>query len=106
MNFTITRRSRNIGIGWTLQRWTRTAKPRRVLDEVHTPDFVGTLKEVWAEYQRIIRVYLGGVYRVEFFVGGVKVDRWDFLNASRALLTKDGAGRYMSDAQEVPAASR
>ena len=104
MKFTITRRSRNLGVGSTMQRWSRTAKPRLVIDEVRTPDFVGTLKDVMAEYEHIVRLYLGGNWRVEFFVGGVRVDKWEFLNASRALLTKDGAGRYMSDAEEVTAA--
>jgi hypothetical protein len=113
--FTITRRSRNLGIGSTSQPVQRrnpaTGASWLEIESVGSPDVTGSLAAVMAEYDRVRRVNAGHDYRVSFFVGGVKVDRQDFLRAAELLRTessaserRDGAGRYMSDAETVTAA--
>ena len=112
---TITRRSRNLGIGSTSQpvqrRNAETGASWLEIESVDSPDVVGTLADVMSEYDRVRRVNSGHDYRIAFFVGGVKVRRDDFLRAAELLRTensaaerRDGAGRYMSDAETVTAA--
>lgn len=111
---TITRRSRNLGIGSTSQpvqrRNAETGASWLEIESVDSPDVVGTLADVMSEYDRVRRVNSGHDYRVSFFVGGVRVRRDDFLCAAELLRTengaaerRDGAGRYMSDAETVTA---
>lgn len=114
--FTITRRARNLGIGSTsqpVQRRLPNGSSFLEIESVDSPDVVGTLREVSAEYDRVRRINSGNDYNVQFFVGGVKVRRDEFLDAMRLLLTPGsrpyGAARYeraprwMSDAETVTA---
>lgn len=116
--FTITRRSRNLGIGSTSQPVQRrnptTGATWLEIESVDAPDVVGTIADVEREYDRVRRVNSGHDYRVAFFVGGVKVRRDEFLAAMGLLLTPghreygaprgSRAPRYMSDAETVRAA--
>ena len=116
-HFTITRRSRNLGIGSTSQPVQRrnptTGATWLEIESVDTPDVVGTLRDVSAEYDRVRRVNGGHDYRVSFFVGGVKVKRDEFALAMSMLLTPgqrehgaprgERAPRYISDSEIVTA---
>lgn len=116
--FTITRRSRNLGIGSTSQPVQRrnptTGATWLEIESVDAPDVVGTLRDVAAEYDRVMRVNASHDYRVSFFVGGVKVKRSEFALAMSTLLTPgsreygaprgERAPRYMSDSEIVTAA--
>jgi hypothetical protein len=111
---TISRRSRNLGIGSTSQpvqrRNAETGASWLEIESVDSPDVTGTLADVMAEYDRVRRVNSGHDYRVSFFVGGVKVRREGFLRAAELLRTENsasdrrvGASRYMSDSETVGA---
>lgn len=101
---TITRRSRNLGVGWS-----NTPSGRGTAITPPTgPSVVGTLRDVQAEYERAVALHSGGTHWcVCFYVGETRVTRESFLNAMSALLApgeKDWAGhtpRYMSDAERV-----
>ena len=94
---TITRRSRNLGIGSTSQPRRNPTTGRLEIESVDAPDVVGGLAAVMAEYDRACRVNSGHDYRVSFFVGGAKVLRDDFLTAASLLRAK------ISDAETVTA---
>lgn len=99
----ITRRSRNLGIGWSNSptRDGRIAPP-------DGPSVVGSLRDVSAEYDRARRLHSGGVHwTAAFYVGGQRVSAEDFLAAMSLLLApgqRDDWGhtpRYLADSATV-----
>lgn len=75
---TITRRSRNLGIGWRntpRQVYNHeTGKSWLEIEEVTTPSVTGSYKQVLAEYRRAKRINSGGLeWRAAFFVGGRRI---------------------------------
>lgn len=67
---TITRQSKNLGLGWTNQ-------PKRnepAIEAVETADVTGNWHVIDAEWDRARRLNSGGTwYRVALFVGGKKI---------------------------------
>ena len=108
---TITRRSRNLGIGWTsqpVQVRAANGSTHLAIADVTEPSVVGTLREVAEERDRARRVNSGHDWHAAFFVGGVRVERERFLIAMELLLARRerergerGALGYMSDAETV-----
>lgn len=88
---TVTRRNRNLGIAWTneteQQRMPNGGSFLAVRDPGVTPDVVGTIRDINAEYDRARRIHSGGTsWRVRFFVDGRPVDADDMREAMAALL--------------------
>lgn len=95
--FTITRRSQNLGIGWSntpVQERTASGGSRLRISDVTAPDVVGTLEDVAAEYDRARRINSGNDWRAVFFVGGVEVDREQLLYAMSVLRTRHTRERH------------
>ncbi len=104
---TITRRSKNLGIGWS----NTPARDGRITPP-EGPSVVGSIRDVSAEYNRARRLHSGGVHwTAAFYVGGVRVQAEDFLRAMSDLLApglKDDWGhtpRYLADEATVEAVS-
>lgn len=113
--FTITRKSRNLGIGWSNQpvQERNGGFSRLVIEDVTKPDVVGTLEDVAREMERARRINSGNDWRRAFFVGGVRVDREMFEHAMWMLRSENPerpawrgqkVSKYMSDAETVYAA--
>ena len=101
---TITRRSRNLGIGWS----NTPTRDGRYIEPVTEPSVVGTLRAVAAEYDRARKLHAGGTYcTAAFFVCGERVVAEDFLLAMSSLLApgqRDDWGhtpRYLADSATV-----
>lgn len=98
--FSVTRRSRNLGIGWTNEvvsvQNPRNGKRSQRVAPVEGPSVVGSLRDVATEYDRACKLHADGTaWRCEFFVGSTPVDSNEFLAARRSLLGNEegGAGR-------------
>lgn len=68
----ITRRSKNLGYGWTTEPVSGSSTPR--IQDVKRPNVTGTLRAIEAEYRRRANITSGGVwYRDALYVGGRRV---------------------------------
>lgn len=108
--FTVTRRSRNLGIGWsnTPARERSGNFSRLVIADVTKPDVVGTPEDVARELERARRINSGNDWARAYFVGGVKVDREGFEHAMEMLRTpyprergERTTRKYLSDSETV-----